>query len=72
MIVKQHSQSSLTGSVKVKPHRATLMTTIPYSQGWHVTVDGHPAKPVKVAGIFTALKLTHASTRFTLDTGRQC
>lgn len=59
MIVKQHSQSSLTGSVKVKPHRATLMTTIPYSQGWHVTVDGHPAKPVKVAGIFTALKLTH-------------
>ncbi|WP_235995058.1 YfhO family protein [Secundilactobacillus yichangensis] len=55
--ISQHSQSSLTGSVNVKPRQATLMTTIPYSKGWHVTVDGHAAKPVKVAGIFTALKL---------------
>lgn len=57
--ITQHSQSSLTGSTNVKPKSATLMTTIPYSKGWHITVDGHSTKPVKVAGIFTALKLQH-------------
>ncbi|GAX02695.1 bacterial membrane protein YfhO [Secundilactobacillus pentosiphilus] len=57
--VTQHSQSSLTGSVDVKSNDSTLMTTIPYSKGWHVAVDGHAAKAVKVAGIFTALKLQH-------------
>ncbi|NLR19470.1 YfhO family protein [Lactobacillus sp. LC28-10] len=55
--ITHQSQSSLTGSINVKPKTATLMTTIPYSKGWHITVDGHSAKPVKVAGIFTALKL---------------
>lgn len=55
----QHSQSSLTGSINVKPRNSTLMTTIPYSRGWHVTVDGHAVKAVKVAGIFTALRLQH-------------
>ncbi|MFC6254775.1 YfhO family protein [Secundilactobacillus hailunensis] len=59
MTVTRHSQSSLTGLVDVKNRQATLMTTIPYSQGWHVTVDKHPVKPVKVAGTFTALKLAH-------------
>lgn len=55
--VTQHNQSSLTGTVNVQSKKATLMTTIPYSKGWHVTVDSHAVKPVKVAGIFTAVKL---------------
>lgn len=59
MKVTKQNQSSLTGTINVKQKTATLMTTIPYSKGWHVTVDGHQAQSVKVAGLFTALKLEH-------------
>ncbi|WP_243677050.1 YfhO family protein [Secundilactobacillus collinoides] len=37
----KHTQRSITGTVTAPRNNATLMTTIPYSKGWHVTVDGH-------------------------------
>ncbi|MTV81045.1 YfhO family protein [Lactobacillus sp. CRM56-3] len=57
MTVTHHSQSRITGKIKVNQASATLMTTIPYAKGWHVTVDGKTVQPKRVAGIFTALKL---------------
>lgn len=56
--ITSHKESSLTGNVTIKSAHATLMTTVPYSKGWHVTVDGKRAKPIQVAGTFMALKLT--------------
>lgn len=51
------SATTLKGKVKIKKDQGVLMTTIPYDQGWHAQVDGHPVKPRKVIGTFLALKI---------------
>lgn len=55
--VTKHTQRSITGTVTAPRNNATLMTTIPYSKGWHVTVDGRTVTAKKAAGTFLALKL---------------
>ncbi len=52
--ITSYNESSLTGNVTIKSAHATLMTTVPYSKGWYVTVDGKRAKPIQVAGTFMA------------------
>lgn len=59
LTITHHSQRSIQGTVNVKANKHTLMTTIPYSSGWHVKVDGKTVQPFKVSGTFMALKLTN-------------
>ncbi|MDN6626793.1 MAG: YfhO family protein, partial [Pisciglobus halotolerans] len=47
MIVDEYSNTSLKGTVTILPEQSFLMTTIPYSEGWSVNVDGVPVTPVK-------------------------
>lgn len=61
--VTHHSQSSLDGNVKVNHNNATLMTTVPYSTGWRVKVDGKDVQAHRVAGTFTAIKLNKGHHR---------
>lgn len=61
--LKQHawhithfSNVHITGNI-VTDKNEMLMTTIPYAQGWHIKVDGHNVKPVKLLGLFTGINL---------------
>ncbi|WP_461213220.1 YfhO family protein [Lacticaseibacillus sp. GG6-2] len=47
----------LSGTITIEHRRQVLMTTIPEAAGWQVTVDGQPAKPKRVLGLFMAIPL---------------
>ncbi len=49
MTISSFSQTHITGSVTIEKEDEVLLTTIPYSAGWEVTIDG------KVAETTTAL-----------------
>lgn len=57
LTITTHSNTKITGKINVKQRNQLLMTTIPYSKGWHVYVDGHEVKTTKVINTFLAAKI---------------
>ena len=45
------------------PRDGVLATSIPYDEGWHVTVDGQRAQWREVSGVFLALELSQGAHR---------
>ena len=44
MTITSFSQTHITGSVTIEAEDEILLTTIPYSEGWEVTIDGATAE----------------------------
>ena len=42
--VTEHSESSLAGTVNGGESGTRILTTIPYDEGWHITIDGKPVE----------------------------
>ena len=38
----EHSETSLAGTVDGGDDGTRILTTIPYDEGWHITIDGEP------------------------------
>ncbi|CAJ1228335.1 membrane protein [Levilactobacillus zymae] len=62
----QQSNRKFSGTVTATAKSPVLNTSIPYSQGWHATVNGHAAKTYKTVGMFTAVKLRPGTNHVTL------
>jgi len=62
----QHSNRRLTGTINLKKQHQVLMTTIPYSAGWHAKVDGHKVATKKVINTFIAVPLSAGKHTVTL------
>lgn len=56
--ITKFSANHLTGTIKVKTNQGILTTTIPYSAGWHVKIDGKITKTFKVQETFLATKIS--------------
>lgn len=56
--ITAHSNTKITGTINVKKNHQDLMTTIPYSKGWHISVDGKQVQTRKVLGTFLAAKIS--------------
>nr|WP_319218839.1 YfhO family protein [uncultured Trichococcus sp.] len=44
LTIESFSQTHITGSVTIETEDEVLLTTIPFSEGWRVTIDGEPAE----------------------------
>jgi len=62
----KHSSRKLTGTINIKQKHQVLMTTIPYSDGWHATVDGKAVSTKKVINTFVAVPLNQGKHTVTL------
>lgn len=56
--VTHHTQHSIEGTVHVTDQQNVLVMTIPYQEGWHVTVDDKPVTPVRVLDHLIGIPLT--------------
>ncbi|MFD1393639.1 YfhO family protein [Lacticaseibacillus jixianensis] len=54
----QRGDRSLQATATASQDHQVLMTSLPVAPGWHVKVDGHPAKVHKVLGELMALRLS--------------
>lgn len=61
-----HSSRQLRGTVNIKKAHQVLMTTIPYSKGWHAMVDGKAVTTNKVINTFVAVPLSQGKHTVTL------
>lgn len=57
MIIKEYSNTAINGIVNIQPGQDLLMTTIPYSKGWSVKVDGVPVKTTKALDSLLAVPM---------------
>lgn len=55
----------IAGKVKINKNQ-NLVTTIPYSKGWQVKVDGKPVKINRTLGVFIGLKMKPGTHQITL------
>lgn len=55
----------VAGKVKINKNQ-NLVTTIPYSKGWQVKVDGKPVKINRTLGVFIGLKMKPGTHQITL------
>ncbi len=56
--VTSHSEDRISGTVTVKDGMTTLLTTIPYDEGWQITCDGETVIPRRALGALLAVDLT--------------
>lgn len=61
-----HSDRKFTGTVTAPKAHQVLNTSIPYSKGWHATVNGQRVKTYKTVDMFTAVKLTKGTNHVKL------
>ncbi|ETY74496.1 YfhO family protein [Lactiplantibacillus fabifermentans] len=64
--ITKHSSRKITGTINIKQKHQVLMTTIPYSKGWHATVDGKAVSTKKVINTFVAVPLSKGKHTVTL------
>lgn len=64
--ITAHSSRKITGTINIKHRHQVLMTTIPYSKGWHATVDGKSVATKKVINTFVAVPLSKGKHTVTL------
>lgn len=55
--VTEYSDRSLKGEIEISGDDKVMLTTIPYEEGWKITVDGNRVKPVCAIDSLIALKL---------------
>lgn len=55
--LSHHSDRNFNGTVTATKNNQVLNTSIPYSPGWHATVNGKSVKTYKTINMFTAVKL---------------
>ena len=58
MYVEEHGNDYLRGTIDLPEGQELIFTTIPYDEGWKVTVDGKEAETVKVLGTLLAVPST--------------
>lgn len=65
--IKKWNNHTLNGTINVKANNQSLTTTIPYSKGWHVTVDNHTVTPRQWAKMFLYIPISkgHHQVKFT-------
>ncbi len=63
----KQSNRYFSGSITTTHSGQVLNTSIPYSQGWHATIDGQRVKTYKTVGMFTAVKLPKGKSHVTLS-----
>ncbi|KRM96591.1 hypothetical protein FC19_GL000888 [Liquorilactobacillus aquaticus DSM 21051] len=61
------SQRSLSGEVKVSGHNQIFASTIPYSKGWHVKLNGKKVQTYKVQGTFLGFDLPQGKNKIQLS-----
>jgi len=54
--ITKRNERFIAGEITTSTQQPLIMTTIPDSPGWHVTLDGHKVLPYKVADYFIAIK----------------
>ena len=59
--VTEYTDRSLKGNIKISGDNKVMLTTIPYEEGWKITVDGKKAEPVCAIDSLVALKLDEGS-----------
>ncbi len=58
MYVEEHGNDYLKGTIDLPEGQELIFTTIPYDEGWKVTIDGEEAEPIKVLGTLMAIPST--------------
>lgn len=56
--INKWNERSMSGTVNVKSNNQALTTTIPYSKGWHATVDGKAVTPKMWENMFLYVPMT--------------
>lgn len=59
--VTEYTDRSLKGTIEISGSDKVMLTTIPYEEGWNITVDGRKAEPVCAMNSMIALKLEEGS-----------
>ena len=65
--ITHFQQQQIRGWVQVSGRRQLLFTSIPYSRGWHVQVDGHPVVPKKTCNFFLTVPLQKGKHRVSFN-----
>ncbi len=47
LIDPEYEETHFTGTITTTPERTTVLTTIPYDEGWQITLDGEPVEIYK-------------------------
>lgn len=55
--ITSHSEDRISGTVTVANGNTTLLTTIPYDEGWQITCDGEKIAPRRALGALMAIDL---------------
>lgn len=65
--ITKYTNSEITGTIDSPRDNGTMVTTIPYSKGWHASVDGRTVTPKQWAHEFMAINLSkgHHVVKFT-------
>ncbi len=58
MYVEEHGNDYLKGYINLPEGQELIFTTIPYDEGWKVTVDGEEVEPIKVLDTLLAVPCT--------------
>ncbi len=70
--ISEHDEESLSGTIDVPEGQTTVLTTIPYDEGWRITVDGKEAEYDKSLGALISLKLTPGKHEITMIYRPEC
>lgn len=62
----KHSSRKLSGTINITKKNQVLMTTVPYSKGWHAIVDGKAVKTKKAINTFVTVPLSKGHHTVTL------
>lgn len=57
MVIQKHGNGKLSGTIHVDKNQ-TILTSIPYDEGWTIKIDGKKAHAVKFANTFLAVQTT--------------
>lgn len=56
--ITDFNSRKIRGTITASKKQSLLATTIPYSKGWHIKVDGHKVETLKIQDTFLACKLS--------------
>lgn len=66
MTLSSFSQTKIEGDVTIKDDHSLLMTSIPYSKGWKVSIDGKKVKTISALDGFLAAPIKKGSHKIQL------
>ncbi|GBG94105.1 bacterial membrane protein YfhO [Ligilactobacillus salitolerans] len=64
--VKKVNNRHLTGKISIKDNQQIFATTIPYSQGWQVKIDGNRVPTFKLQNTFIGAKISKGTHTVTM------